>query len=78
MAFNSEEVMKIWNRVRENSKKLEGCTRHDFSIDNTPEKPLLKKFKCTNCGGEVDSQYKKWYELGIEHAKKECGSSESN
>lgn len=60
---------ELWKQVKENSKTLEACPGHNFSIDVTPEKPIGKRWKCENCGGEVDSPAKAWYEKGRKHER---------
>ena len=68
MLKNPEEIRKIWIDVQENKVKLESCDMHNFSIDITTEqnnKTLLRKWKCSKCGGKVDSVAKIWYERGL-------------
>ncbi|HEY9610580.1 hypothetical protein [Allocoleopsis sp.] len=63
----SRDIQQTWARVKQNGAILDGCGRHDFSIDLRPEKVAGKRWKCANCGGEVNSENKYWYELGLEH-----------
>ncbi|MEK4883650.1 hypothetical protein NST81_02815 [Bacillus sp. FSL W8-0223] len=63
--MNTKEIVK---QVIENEKRLKSCTRHRFAKDLTPDKPWGKRWKCVNCGGEVDNTAKNWYEKGLEHA----------
>lgn len=63
--INSKDIL---DEVRNNRKKLDGCIRHDFSIDLTPDKPFFKKYECTQCHGQVDSINKSWYEKGLSHS----------
>lgn len=67
--MNKVDVNGIWLKVKANSKKLNGCVLHDFSIDMNPDKQMLKRYQCTNCGGEVDHTTKYWYETGLAHGK---------
>ncbi len=63
------DAKKIFEEVKENHRKLDSCSLHDFSIDITPSKPYMKKFRCTNCSGEVDLTTKSWYEKGLQHGQ---------
>ena len=53
---------KIWNKVQENRKLLDSCSKHDFSI-----KAEHGRYRCKNCGGDVDVSAKIWYETGLKH-----------
>lgn len=45
-----QQVDKIWQGVKENHKKLDNCTLHQFGkIGYKPG----KAYKCLNCGGEM-------------------------
>ena len=59
---------KIWEDVKENHKKLNSCTIHDFK-DITPDRPFGKKYKCMNCGAELDGINVSYYNLGLKHGK---------
>lgn len=61
------DMDEIWNEVKENGKKLDSCTKHDFSIDTEPDKKFGKKYQCPNCGGHIDAIKKMWYEKGLKH-----------
>lgn len=60
------DVDKLWEEIKQNSKKLNDCSGHDFSIDAT-ERPYHQKYRCTCCEGVVDLPAKQWYERGVEH-----------
>ncbi|MDO6355294.1 hypothetical protein Q3V94_09500 [Caloramator sp. CAR-1] len=62
------DAKEIFQMVIENQNKLKSCSRHDFSIDITADRALGKRYRCSNCGGEVDSIEKYWYEKGLEHS----------
>ena len=73
--MDNQTMDDLWLQVRKNHQKLDGCQRHDFSIDLNPERPMGKKYQCTRCGGWVDVTEKNWYEKGLAHAEnteKEC------
>jgi hypothetical protein len=61
--------------IRENHARLAACADHDFTEDITPERAVLKHWRCTRCQGEVDSINKIWYEAGRrqERSKHEQG-----
>ena len=62
---------QLLTEVRANLARLQGCPFHAFSVDATPNKPYLKRWRCINCGGEVDVSAKVWYERGLAHGRKE-------
>lgn len=62
----SVEKDGIEKQVRENLKKLEGCSGpHDFA-------PVGKTawFRCSLCGGEVNGVVRNWYVRGLNHGRK--------
>lgn len=70
--ISQEEQKRIFENVRNNRKKLESCSHHDFLIEiPVPHSKIQKKYQCTHCKGIVDSQEKYWYELGLLHARNE-------
>jgi hypothetical protein len=61
------EIDKLWLEVKDNKSKLNKCLRHDFkeiSNDITG-----KRYKCSNCGGEVTSSQQIWYNIGFKHGR---------
>lgn len=82
MAGGREQAERIMSEVRENHRKLESCklhdfSLHDFSIDLMPERPISmgNKWQCSKCGGKVDHDRKRWYELGLTHMALSIGTS---
>ena len=68
--INPKEIMR---EIKENSKKLDSCSKHDFSMDATPaDKKWNKKYRCVYCGGEVGLTEKHWYEKELEHGTRVC------
>jgi hypothetical protein len=60
--------------VRANLAKLNACPRHDFQgIQDTSLGTLgdgskwFRDYRCTRCGGKVDSHGYHWYQRGVEH-----------
>lgn len=64
-----DNIVKIWEFVKENHKKLNNCEKHDF-VDITPSRKMGKKYRCKNCKGELDSINVDYYERGFEHGSK--------
>jgi rubrerythrin len=64
------EAKKIFEEVKENQKRLEGCEApHEFSLED-PAKPLRSKWVCRKCGGKVQHGDHHWYALGLAHGKR--------
>lgn len=76
---NKINVKKIWEQVKENQKRLNGCTSHNFIelIDGELQtggtiytsRKIGKRFKCLNCGGQIESTNKNWYDKGLKHGQ---------
>jgi len=65
-----EESAKLWAEVRANGLKLDACTLHAFGlIGFLDQPPLGRRYRCSRCGGEVDSQARNWYDLGLKHGR---------
>lgn len=62
------EVSEIFKQVKRNHQRLAVCDHHIFK-DITPDKPLGKKYRCSRCQGEVDSQAYYWFTKGQEQAR---------
>jgi hypothetical protein len=65
--ISQEEQKKMLDAIRENHKKLDGCTCHSFTQE-VPKKNMLPDWVCENCGGMVSQNDKDWYEKGFKHA----------
>jgi hypothetical protein len=64
--MNKEEIKKVWAEVKINQKKLKSCDRHLFM----PKKGKYPfEYRCQNCGGEISSVNKRWYEIGLKHGE---------
>jgi ribosomal protein L44E len=72
----SIDVKELMRDIKDNHKKIDSCSKHDFSIDATPDKKFSKMYRCNNCGGEVQATTKRWYEIILEHGKDGCASNE--
>ena len=56
-------------QIKENHRKLDECSQHNFSIDATPDKKYDKRYRCVNCSGDVSATDKYWYETGLKQAE---------
>ena len=61
---------EILEQVKSNRAKLDSCIGHKFVGDTGK---VFHKFKCSNCGGEVDAVAKSWYERGQAHERHNNG-----
>ena len=62
------EVKKVFADVQENARVLAACPGHKF-LRVEPDR-LFSKYRCTVCGGTVDTTQARWYERGVEHGRK--------
>lgn len=79
--MTKRKALEIMELVKENHARLCSCHLHEFveisegDLDYSgikyESRILGKKYKCTNCGGEVDSMTKHWYDKGVEHGKRD-------
>jgi hypothetical protein len=61
----------IFQKVKANQALLKSCVLHEFTIEERKIGNLVRDWKCAKCGGVVESSHKRWYELGLIHAKYE-------
>jgi predicted SprT family Zn-dependent metalloprotease len=62
-----EEVQQIFEEVKANLKRLDGCKGpHDFEKDG---EGIRAKYRCKKCKGTLDKINYSWYEKGLEHGK---------
>ncbi len=66
-----KEFERFTQLSKENQELLMNCEGgHDFSIVlRNFENSHVVGYECTKCGGEVDTQTKRWYELGFKHGR---------
>ncbi len=62
-------MRRLLDAIIANNNVLEECSRHSFDIDIS-KRVADKRWKCSNCGGELDDSRKSWYEKGLEHGKR--------
>lgn len=61
--ISRDTMTTLLEQVQANHARLNGCPRHDFE----PIAPLAlvgQKYRCTHCGGEVDSHAWYWHQRG--------------
>lgn len=59
------DILSMWDEVKANHAKLDGCARHDFgSVD---DRKLGARYTCRACGGWTDATAVMWYERGLNH-----------
>lgn len=66
--IKTDDLRAIAEQVKKNHAALNACGGHAFAAI----KPgvMMTKYRCANCGGEVDHHAFHWYELGRTHAGK--------
>jgi len=57
------ESLVQWGK--ENSAKLNSCTRHDFT---RMDEGVFSQYRCAVCGGVASGQVAQAYQLGLKHA----------
>lgn len=65
----TKEVDKVWEEVKANHAKLDGCPIHEFEL-LLPTQPLRHRYRCKRCGGEIKGDAHHWYERGVADGKK--------
>lgn len=54
--------------VRANLERLHSCSGpHEFDPITPPG--LGQRFRCARCGGEIDQQKLRWYNMGLRHGE---------
>ena len=65
--LGKNEIRKIWEDVKANHARLDGCERHEF-VDIHEIGKGSAKYLCIRCGGTIDAIAHAWYQRGIQHA----------
>jgi hypothetical protein len=64
-------IKAIWEKVKANHAKLDSCEGpHQFEESSRPGSPDGHKYRCTRCGGELDSINTDWYNQGLKHGSR--------
>lgn len=58
-----DEITAIAEQVKANHVRLNGCAYHEFEALITAP-PGHGKYRCRNCGGEINAIAHHWHELG--------------
>jgi len=65
------EVNKLYENVKKNHHRLDSCIGHVFTLVN-PQDKWHRRYKCTVCGGVIDSFAYGWYTKGLEHGRRQA------
>ena len=61
------EIKGVWEKVKENEKKLSECPYHEFEqspYTATMRSLTSQRYVCKHCGGEVGWSEYHWHEIG--------------
>lgn len=72
MPLTKADHQRIWEEVKANHAKLDGCPGpHDFQpCESIRGTAVPRRYRCAICGGEVDTINRRWYQRGLDHARK--------
>lgn len=62
---SQEDMHIIFKQAKENHRKLNSCASHVFVMTSNPD-ILKRKFRCSNCQGEIDDIAHDWYQKGFQ------------
>lgn len=66
--LSRQSVVDIAAQVRANSERLAACPYHEFSpivpSTDTPRAAMRPRYRCIECGGEVDANAYHWHQQG--------------
>lgn len=80
--MTTQDNQKLFELIQLNHKKLDSCSKpHEFLIcldrrtrqpleNPTPQQQFGARWRCSKCGGDVDSVVRLWYNRGLKDAKK--------
>lgn len=64
--LSHKSVQEIAEEARANIERLRACPRHEFS-PILPRRVLGQRYRCIECGGDVDAHAYHWYMEGRRH-----------
>lgn len=65
------ELLRIWEDVQANHKRLEACAGpHDFQPVIDPKLKLPRDYTCALCNGRISATDHFWYARGIAHGSR--------
>ena len=65
--MSREKMKEMFEVIKANREKISKCKMHDFSVQVFVAGRLTSRYRCSQCGGEVDITYKLAYEEGVKH-----------
>jgi hypothetical protein len=69
--ISKPEINAIWAAVRANHARLDACAGpHDFSEVTKRTGQVPREYRCSKCGGTIDSVNRNWYLDGLKHGGK--------
>lgn len=61
--LSRKTIQEIAEEAKANQARLASCPYHDFS-PILPRRTLGQKYRCIECGGEVDAHAYHWFQEG--------------
>lgn len=61
------DMKRIFEEVKANQSLLNSCSLHDFQPHVKYDSGMVRKYKCTHCGGTADHMAVSWYNKGLSH-----------
>lgn len=66
--LSRQSMVDLAAEVKANSERLNSCPYHEFApiqmAQGVPMAPLRQRYRCIECGGEVDRHAWYWFEQG--------------
>lgn len=62
------DMLEIWEEVKANHLRLDGCRRHDFRPEVSGAGAAIR-YRCQACDGVINASAQLWYQRGLAHAK---------
>jgi hypothetical protein len=71
VGLTKDDFKRIYEDVKVNRALLDACAGpHDFEQHESFSGGMVRSYKCSKCGGVVESLHKFWYERGLEHGRR--------
>ncbi len=67
--LGTDEARKIFEQVKTNHARLEGCAGPHVFVEHRHVGKLVREYRCALCGGTLDSINVGWYRRGLEHGQ---------
>lgn len=62
--LSRQSIAAVAEQVKENQARLRSCPHHEFS-PILPRRLLGQRYRCIECGGEVDAHAYHWFQEGL-------------